>query len=215
MRIITITLLFLFCFMQKIHSINQNFQLKTIDILNVTSTVTNDQIEVSWQINEYESNYIIIVERSANAVDFTPLDTLYDTGIKSYTYTDSQPIPGISYYRIRCIYSVSRKECISNITYIEYEMQQNDSFEIINSFPIPFSETLNTSIRCKTNLMLTIKLMDLTGSLIYESSKMCKQGINTIEISEILNTGNSFYYLTLSDEYSNVKTIQILKQNTQ
>jgi hypothetical protein len=194
------------------HSVNRNL-LRAIDILNVVSTVVEDHIEISWQTSQQENNYLVVIERSVDAIDFTQLDTIYITGSLPYTYIDSQPISGTSYYRIRCICSVTQIESISNLTYIEYEVQQKDSFEILNSFPVPFSGTLNTSIRCKTNMLITLKLRDLTGSLIYESSKMCIEGINTVEFSEILNTGNSFYYLTLTDENSNVKTIQLLKQN--
>jgi hypothetical protein len=214
MRILTITLLVLSCFIQKIYSANQNIQLKAIDILNIVSTAVDDHIELSWESNEYENNYFMIVEKSNDGVYFTSLDTIYNIGLQYYTYIDAQPLTGISYYRIRCAYSNSQSETISNITYIEYKMQQNDPFEILNSFPIPFSEKLNTRIRCKTNMMLNIKLIGHKGSVIYESSKMCNEGINSLEFSEILNTGNSFYYLTLSDENSNLKTVQLLKQNT-
>lgn len=214
MRTITIALLYLFSFTQNIYSIERNFQQKTIDVLNITATVNNDHVEVSWQIYNYENNYFAIVERSANAVDFTQIDTVYIAGPKPYMSTDFHPISGTSYYRIRFVCSSTKKESISNLTYIEYEVQQKESFEILNLFPIPFSETLNTIIRCKSKMMITFKLTDLNGRLIYESSKICNEGINTLEISEIVKTGNNLCYLTLSDEKSKVKTIQLLKQNT-
>jgi hypothetical protein len=189
-------------------------QPTTIDILSISSTVNDDRIHISWEISNYENHHFIVVERSSNAVDFSPLDTLNMSDAQTNIYCDVNPIHGMSYYRIKYICGITKDEIVSNITYVEYKAIQKEAFEILKMYPMPFSDKLSTNVRCRSKMMIKLTLTDPTGSLIYESEKMCSEGINTIECNEILKTGNSFYYLTLSDENSHIKTIQLLKQYT-
>ncbi|MES2567089.1 MAG: hypothetical protein V4565_09505 [Bacteroidota bacterium] len=210
MKITAITFFVLISLQQNLIS-NIRHQLKTIDFINLTSTVVNDDVEITCEISKYNNRYFI-VEQSNNAIDFIKIDTVYELINQRFKYIDTRPQIGISYYRIRRL-SINGEETVSNITSIDYQVRQSNSFEIIKTFPIPFSDALHLDISCKTKMRLLIKITNSTGLMVFEDSRLCEEGINNFILPELVNTGNNFYYLSISDEKTKVKSIQLLKQN--
>lgn len=88
---------------------------------------------------------------------------------------------------------------------------QNESYEILQPYPIPFANNLNLEVKCKDEMNLTIKISDLDGKTLVDISKICSKGYNNFVFSEIVNLKNGSYYLAISDEYMNTKTIHIIK----
>ncbi len=70
----------------------------------VTQPATG-QINLHWTTTQEKDNSHFIVERSRNAVNFEPLDTVAGKGtltvLSSYAITDASPWPGTTYYRLK------------------------------------------------------------------------------------------------------------------
>jgi hypothetical protein len=78
----------------------------------------NDRVVLTWKTNQESNSLHYIVERSADAKKFSPLSQVSGGGTASieytYTFTDAQPLKGISYYRIRTV-SEDDREALSTI----------------------------------------------------------------------------------------------------
>ncbi|MEO7210155.1 MAG: hypothetical protein ABIY35_04340, partial [Chitinophagaceae bacterium] len=68
----------------------------------VKATQNKDAITITWQTLNEISTKSFTVERSLNALDYVGINTVPAKGVASnYSYTDKNPLDGISYYRIR------------------------------------------------------------------------------------------------------------------
>lgn len=76
-----------------------------VDWLSFSATRQADEVLLQWQTATEINNHYFTVLRSHNGLDFAPLAQLPGAGnsnrILSYAFADSQPLPGVSYYKIR------------------------------------------------------------------------------------------------------------------
>lgn len=214
--IYTAFVIFIFLFSQNIvaNKSNTSGLLNSNELLNINVTTKDELVEINWDAMAFTYNGYFIIERSYNALTFITLDTIFfSSNNQKYLYLDNLPLQDISYYRIR-YKSNNEPENISNIFDVELVSQQlNGTFEVMQIFPLPFYESLNTKIKCKVELLITVKVIDINGKLLSEYSKYCNKGINIIEIPEIVNIINDIYYIVILDENLNKKIIHVLKQN--
>lgn len=196
-------------FSNKIMSINSS---NNIGIINFTLKSVSDYVEISWTSNAHNDNYVFVLERSDNAVFFTTIDTIFtQTESNQYVYNDKNPVTGLLYYKLRYI-NLSGEDITSEMSSIDVNYSvQNESYEILQPYPIPFANNLNLEVKCKDEMNLTIKISDLDGKTLVDISKICSKGYNNFVFSEIVNLKNGSYYLAISDEYMNTKTIHIIK----
>lgn len=79
-----------------------------VELLSFTAAYAGDgTVLVEWKTASETNNRHFDVERSANGIDFTGIASVEAKGNKkdhsltSYQYTDPEPVPGISYYRLK------------------------------------------------------------------------------------------------------------------
>jgi len=184
-----------------------------IDINNFSLKAGDDQVEISWNYEVYDSNYMFIIEKSGDAVIFSTIDTIYATmGYENYMCKDVATV-GISYYRIRCT-KFTGEEITSEISYIEISpSKQNETFNISGLYPMPFADDLNLTIECSEDIMINIRCHDLDGKLLFEAAKPCVKGCNLFNFNELIDLKSDSYYLTVSDGYLNTKTTRLIKRD--
>lgn len=68
------------------------------------AVVSNGDVSLVWSTESERNNLEFIIERSQDAVEFTPFARIAGAGNSStplnYSYSDTDPLRGISYYRI-------------------------------------------------------------------------------------------------------------------
>jgi len=205
MKTLLTSLLIAFVMIQNSYSNNTN-----INSFNVT--VNNEQVELNWNCEVFDANCVFIIERGDQSFLFSSFDTVsIKGGNETYNYSDKAPLNGISYYRLKCI-TQDGKEMSSKIGSVEFISKPiTESFEIAGLFPVPFAQNLNLSVKCKYDLQLTIRLRDQSGKLLLELVKNCNTGYNNFNFSEVESLKSDTYYLTVSDENMNIKTLYIAK----
>ena len=76
-----------------------------IQLLTFEAEPVGNTVLVSWTTASEINNDYFTIERSVDAVNYAPIGTVDGAGnsntSRSYTYTDIQPMMGISYYRLR------------------------------------------------------------------------------------------------------------------
>jgi len=75
-----------------------------VEWLSFTGEKENTQISLTWITGNENNNSFFDVERSINGVNFIAIGKIMagnNPGTVQYHYTDSMPLPGVNYYRIR------------------------------------------------------------------------------------------------------------------
>lgn len=186
---------------------------RVLQYINMSASLKEDLVEIKWEINNSYPNTYFFIEKSIDGISFIVIDSVFEaaSGLK-YEYIDTNPSEGISYYRVRYRDS-NTNEHFSNISYIEfYGTPTSKRFEIINLFPIPFIKNINMNIKCKYDLIITIKILDSEGKLLTSFTENCTKGLNHINIPETYhNINDNSYYIVVSDELSNEKINRVIK----
>jgi len=102
----------------------------------------NSVVKLSWATATETNNSHFIIERSANGIDFSPVNTVPAAGngnsliTLNYQFTDNSPLGGTSYYRL--------KQVDRNGEYKYYEIVQVTLSKkaSINTYPNPVSSEL-------------------------------------------------------------------------
>lgn len=76
-----------------------------IELLAFSATANGTQVDLRWATASEQDNAYFTVERSSDAVAFTPLSQVAGAGssqsVLHYADVDPAPLPGLSYYRLR------------------------------------------------------------------------------------------------------------------
>ena len=156
-----------------------NSAIKKIDLLWVTASEIN---------NDY-----FVIERSTNASDWIPLDSVNGAGnsnaVLSYHYPDNNPYSGTSYYRLKQIDNDGTTE-YSNIEVVNFE-----GLEIISLFPNPSSGEVSISIKSSETGTLELKAYDSVGKLVSNEVFQVNEGVSNINTQ--INAADGKYFISV------------------
>lgn len=143
----------------------------TLENFSVTGETEGNTIR--WTANANDIANVFIVQRSGDGTTWTDLNTLEaSTGTQSYSYTDTNPLAGPNYYRLKLVntdgttgYSIvgiiSTKTTSPNITF----------------YPNPFHDMINISA---PGTFTHLSLRDIAGRTLWV--KEYPGGINSTQI---------------------------------
>lgn len=76
-----------------------------VELVSFKALASNNAVQLSWATASEKDNSHFIVERSLDGKTFTKIATITGKGTSSirsnYIFTDEDPLPGISYYRLK------------------------------------------------------------------------------------------------------------------
>ena len=155
-----------------------NSAVKNVDLLWVTAS-------------EIDNDYFVI-ERSTNASDWFPLDTVHGAGnsnaVLSYHYPDNNPYSGTSYYRLKQIDFDGTTE-YSNIEVVNFE-----GLEIISLFPNPSNGEVSISVKSSATGTLELKAYDSVGKLVSNEVFLVNEGVSSINTQ--INASDGRYFIS-------------------
>ncbi|MCZ2356551.1 MAG: T9SS type A sorting domain-containing protein, partial [Bacteroidia bacterium] len=152
-----------------------------IELLDFKATPVHNQIELKWTVipSPNDANYAL--ERSTDSQHYTNIVTLpvKDAGQRNYEYSDKSVVLNQRYYyRLRMInqdgsftYSHSVEAIITG------ETQQS-----LYIYPNPTHNSCTVSFSLTEDELVTIKLYNETGQLVWEKSQNRTAGSNEVEI---------------------------------
>ncbi len=158
-----------------------NSALKNVDLLWVTASEIN---------NDY-----FVIERSTNASDWIPLDSVNGAGnsnaMLSYHYPDKNPYSGTSYYRLKQI-DFDGTISYSNIESIE--VVNFEGLEIISLFPNPSNGEVSISVKSSATGTLELKAYDSLGKLVSNEVFQVNEGVSSINTQ--INGADGRYFIS-------------------
>ncbi len=176
-----------------------------ISLIDFYGTRNGEVNELVWKVAEEENIINYIVEKSEDAIHFTPLGTVSlnhnktGGGVKTYNLTDDLPFKGISYYRLgtteadgsRINYkTISVDENSKEWEYSHYQQDADLIVEFKNTVPK----------NC------TMDLFDLSGKLL--ASKNIDQSHMKMNMNDL---ANGIYFVRITTPYK-TKNFKIVIQ---
>ncbi len=167
---------------------------------DVKAVANKNTITVTWQTLNESGIKSFTVERSSNANDYVGINTVPAKGVASnYSYTDKNPLDGISYYRIR-ENAVNGTNTFSPVVKVVF----NDN-GIISLYPNPAKNTVTVKGLNK-NINAVIKITDMQGREI--SSQNFTQSSSAILNIRALAQGTYFVQVAQQDKIVRLKLIR-------
>ena len=162
--------------------------------------IEDSQVEINWQTAlEIEADYFE-VQRSANGSDFQTIDRVPAEGKpSSYETYDEEPLPGISYYRLKQV-ETNGKHSFSQVEKIEIERKVVKSLRIS---PNPTHLNSFANITAEEDTAATLKVISMQGMIHRNESIQITQGFNKFALNvDRLSAG--MYFVTVEDRQGRV-----------
>ncbi len=156
----------------------------------VKAAQNKDAIIITWQTLNEISTKSFTIERSGNANDYVGINTVPAKGVASnYSYTDKNPLDGISYYRIR-ENAANGTNTFSPVVKVVF-----NSTGIISLYPNPAKNTVTVKGLNK-NVTAIIKITDMQGREI-SSQNFTQSSSGTLNIRAL---AQGTYFVQVAQE---------------
>ena len=169
-----------------------------LTLLSFNSSLENKNVILHWQTAQEINTSYFIIERSTNGTDFSSIGKIVASGnsstTKNYSYTDTKPINGTNYYRLKML-DTDGKYIYSKVLVIKI-----DGKSTLQIFPNPAKNILYIQASGE-NEKATVQIIDVTGRIIKEE-KISLNGNTSFSI-DINNLPDGLYNLILKSKSIN------------
>jgi hypothetical protein len=179
-----------------------------VTLLTFKATVVDQTVVLNWTTaNEFSlENYGI--ERSPDGGNFYNIGSVPATNtllVKNYTWTDHNPLPGVSFYRLK-IADVDAAFKYSNVSTVDISNKKS-----ILVYPNPVTNnTILLGMYGQTSGEYVINLYNINGAKIFNSQVMIDgtDGVRSINLNKKFPTG--VYYLEIVGPDRKLSTFKII-----
>jgi hypothetical protein len=163
-----------------------------IELLQFNATKNNNQVDVIWVTGMEINNDYFVIERSQDGINFFPIKTIKGAGNSStvihYSYTDNQPLIGVSYYRLHQV-DYDGTKTYSPIKFINFE-----GFDIVNLYPNPSQGHFSVQVNSTLDGVLTLTIYDALGKIVSKENIAIQKG-NSV-LNQYINVATGRYFIS-------------------
>jgi N-acetylneuraminic acid mutarotase len=189
--------------------LNEYVNVVPVTLLNVSATLADNTIKVTWQTASEINTLNFVVERSADGRIFSALGTVAAAGnsavTKAYYFIDQHPFSTVNYYRVKII---SRDGSVNYSSLVMVKSQTSKDYFAI--FPNPVISVSTISLTSPTNALLTLHLYDSKGQLVHSKQVPLTKGINSFSFD--MSKLPKAVYLAVLKWGEETKEVQVIKQ---
>ncbi len=183
----------------------------TLSLFTATLNNTGTEVGVYWVTAAEINNEFFTVQRSENGIEYTQLTEMPGAGTSifqhTYTYTDMNPLPGVSYYRLKQT-DVGGEYQYGAIQSVNNEFVQPDN--TINLYPTPANQYVYVDLNMFSASSSQIMVVDLTGKVVKTISNDLNAGKNKIKL-DISELPNGIYFVNMQDETGKMISQKMIK----
>lgn len=187
---------------------NANLSLP-ISLYSFTAAYEDKKVRLQWKTAMEQNSSHFTIERSANAVDFTPIARKEALGTSSitafYDYTDLNPVSGTGYYRLK-MYDRDNSYKLSGTVSAKAAMVKS-----IEVFPNPAEHNLQIQLSSEFKGRVVLRLSDITGRILH--TRFLQKASNNIGTSmDITKLASGHYLLTVESGDGNKEIVTFVKR---
>ena len=170
--------------------------------------------EVDWTTASEINNDHFTVERASADLNFKKVYEVdgagNSTSLRNYNWTDSEPLNGLSYYRlIQTDYD--GKHTVFGPIPVNKHGKRLD-LTVMNTFPNPFVSDIAITFYSATEAVTRVQIMDAGGRKIQEESFNAAKGINLFDCKNLNLNSEGVYFIMLSQGELKSEAMRILKK---
>ncbi|RYZ42670.1 MAG: T9SS type A sorting domain-containing protein [Sphingobacteriales bacterium] len=182
-----------------------------VHFISFTATANGDVADLAWATAAEENNDYFAVERSADGVNFTELVRVPGAGTthntQTYRKSDVNPLPRISYYRIRQV-DLDGGQSYTAIRSVVFGGQPGK----LTAYPNPATNFQVISMQNWANQAVTVQLTDLQGRTVLNRRFRINNEPHKVMKIDLPELAAGTYLLRVSgSEQSCVQKVQIQK----
>jgi hypothetical protein len=180
-----------------------------ITLLEFTARPKNSVVLVSWTTAMEQNNQFFTIERSADGRNFTAIGRVSGAGTSNsvlhYQFTDVNPLPGTSYYRLQQV-DMDGQFSLSSIATVRID---NEGKTAMTVSPNPVSNYVNININT-TGKTYTMRVSGVDGRTFINGTGSVNQ-LNR-QLNSRLNSLAPGVYVLSTDNAEEHYTIKFVKQ---
>jgi len=178
-----------------------------VKLESFTAVAQPGAVEVQWTAGEEINVDHYEIERSTDGQSFSYTGRTTANHSRQYDYRDANPLPGLSYYRLKIIdhdggFSYSAIAVVS----------REPAGWSLQAGPNPFHDQLRITVYAPATDFITLNLLNLAGSTLIRQKIMVQQGANTFFLPMPGKYSNGTYLLRI-ENHAISQTIKIVKAN--
>ena len=165
-----------------------------VELLEFKATANSavKNVDLTWVTASEINNDYFVIERSTDANDWSPLDSVDGAGnsnaVLTYHYPDNNPYLGTSYYRLK------QRDFDGTTEYSNIEVVNFEGLEIISLFPNPSNGEVSISINSSATGTLELKAYDSLGKLVSNEVFQVNEGVSNITTQ--INAADGRYFIS-------------------
>ncbi len=162
------------------------------------TTVVNNKVNLDWKTSGETTSGLYLVERSADGVNWeelTMINAFGTAGDHLYSFVDSFPLPGQSFYRLAIMRRTDGSlEAHSPVRTVHFSV----SPFVLKLQPNPVQQEVTLSFIAVENGLGMLRIFTQHGTLLMEKAVTYVKGSNEVVIPDIghLRPGNYILHLT-------------------
>tara|TARA_R110001592_G_scaffold62235_10_gene190309 strand:+ start:2472 stop:8108 length:5637 start_codon:yes stop_codon:yes gene_type:complete len=176
--------------------------------------INNKSVQLKWTTASEVGNAYYTVERSANGKDFTAIGVLNGAGnsdeILNYTYSDSEPLTGTSYYRLKQTdfngeFDYSE---VKRVLLTKAQLEINNEFSVFPN-PVVLGEKFKLAYKVAEDQDIELQVVTSSGVVVSTSNFEIKATSDYLEL-ESKGLPKGLNLIRIIDRDRKVVTIKIL-----
>lgn len=169
-----------------------------VELISFNAIKEEEHVVVSWKTASEFNNDYFTIERSKDALNFTPIGVKYSIGnsnrLNEYSFIDYEPLDGVSYYRLKQT-DYDGTFSYSRTVMVIFDKNNTQQFSI---YPNPANEIVTISMTGKP-VSGNITITDVSGKNIIQQVINKSDGIQTIEL-DVSNLAKGIYLVEFNTE---------------
>jgi hypothetical protein len=150
------------------------------EITSFTAKKNANSSVISWLTASEKDNAVFQIERSANAIDFSPIGEVKGAGnsnaVNNYTFTDFKPVFGVNYYRLKAI-DYNGTATLSKVVSVNFAGKGGDKTAV---YPNPTHDVLRVDFTATDASTTTMQVTDLLGRVLLSQNVSVVKGENLV-----------------------------------
>jgi hypothetical protein len=143
-----------------------------VTLLSFNAVPNSEVVLTNWQTASEVNNNYFTVERSADGIEFLSIGTVKGAGnsasLRSYKWTDENPLPGVSYYRLRQT-DFDGNTTLSPMVSVDMTVNTLLNSSAFTLYPNPASDQVSVNL-INPSAGTSINIYNLLGNLAYSTS---------------------------------------------
>jgi len=170
-----------------------------VELIDFTARTKGNGVTLNWSTSQELNNQYFQVERSADgSSDWSVLTTVNGAGnsqvVKNYSAFDYNPMP-VNYYRLKQVDFDGASKYSKTIT-IKMDLQKTSISVLTN----PFHNTLSVNFVSPSSLLVSARLIDITGKQIAFEKWSLSPGNTRKDFNTISGLQTGMYILTITND---------------